>query len=83
MFKKILAGMGGAITLNIIHEVIRKNFQNVPHINEVGQEALVKTIKHTPLNITGKENIYATTLIGDIISNGLYYATTATKHKTC
>lgn len=80
MFKKILAGMGGAIALNIIHEVIRKNFQNVPHINEVGQEALVKTIKHTPINITGKENIYATTLIGDIISNGLYYANTATKH---
>lgn len=36
MFKKILAGFGGAIALNIIHEVIRKNFNNVPHINEVG-----------------------------------------------
>ena len=80
MFKKIIAGLGGAIALNIIHEVIRKNFQNVPHINEVGEEALVKAMKHTPINITGKDNIYATTLIGDILSNGLYYATTATRH---
>lgn len=80
MFKKILAGLGGAIALNIIHEVIRKNFNNVPHINEVGEEVLVKVMDHTPLNITGKQNIYATTLAGDILSNGLYYATTATKH---
>lgn len=80
MYKKILAGFGGAIALNILHETIRKNFSNVPHINEVGEEALLKLTDHTSLNITGEKNLYAATLVGDIVSNGLYYATTATNH---
>jgi len=80
MYKKILAGLGGAIALNILHETIRKNFDNVPHINELGEEALLKMTDHTPLNITGENSLYAATLAGDIISNGFYYATTATNH---
>jgi len=80
MFKKILAGIGGAIVLNIVHETIRKNFKNVPRINELGEEALLKLTSNTPINITGKDNLYAATLVGDIVSNGIYYATTATKN---
>lgn len=80
MYKKILAGFGGAIALNILHETIRKNFDNVPHINELGEEALLKVTENTSINITGEKNLYAATLVGDIVSNGLYYATTATNH---
>lgn len=79
MYKKILAGFGGAIALNIVHEIIRKNFDNVPHINELGEEAVLKMTEDTSINITGKNTLYTTTLVGDIVSNGLYYATTATK----
>ncbi|KUJ52192.1 hypothetical protein [Chryseobacterium sp. JAH] len=80
MYKKILAGLGGAIALNILHETIRKNFDNVPHINEVGEEALLKLTEHTTVNIKGENTLYAATLLGDVVSNGLYYATTATKN---
>ncbi|RZJ47463.1 MAG: hypothetical protein EOO44_22275 [Flavobacterium sp.] len=80
MYKKIIAGLGGAIALNILHEAIRKNFSNVPHINEVGEEALLKLTDNTSINITGENSLYAATLVGDVLSNGLYYATTATKH---
>ena len=80
MYKKIIAGLGGAIALNILHETIRKNFDNVPKINEVGEEALLKITDNTPINITGEKTLYATTLVGDIVSNGMYYATTATKN---
>ena len=79
MYKKILAGFAGAIALNILHETIRKNFDNVPEINKLGEEALLKMTDNTPINITGEKNLYAATLVGDIVSNGMYYATTATK----
>ncbi|CAD7798343.1 hypothetical protein CHRY9390_00322 [Chryseobacterium aquaeductus] len=79
MYKKILAGFAGAIALNILHETIRKNFDNVPEINKLGEEALLKMTDNTPINITGENNLYAATLVGDIVSNGMYYATTATK----
>lgn len=80
MYKKIIAGLGGAIALNILHETIRKNFDDVPHINELGEEALVKVMDKTSINITGENSLYTTTLVGDIVSNGVYYATTATKN---
>lgn len=80
MYKKIIAGFGGAIALNILHETIRKNFDNVPEINEVGEEALLKITDNTPINISEGKTLYATILVGDIVSNGMYYATTATKN---
>lgn len=80
MLKKMLAGLGGAIALNILHEVVRKNFDDVPHINEVGEEALQKALDSTPLEISDPDKLYAATLAGDVISNAMYYATTATRH---
>lgn len=79
MYKKMIAGFGGAIALNILHEVIRKNFTDVPHVNEVGEEALLKVTDQTPFSISS-DKIYAATLAGDILSNGIYYATTATQN---
>ncbi|WP_326983857.1 hypothetical protein VUJ46_04755 [Chryseobacterium sp. MYb264] len=78
MYKKILAGLGGAIALNLLHETIRKNFDNVPEVNKVGEEALNKALDKVDMKITDKDQLYAATLAGDIVSNGIYYATTAT-----
>lgn len=80
MIKKMLAGLGGAIALNLLHEIIRKNFNNVPHINELGEEALQKVTDSTPLEISDPDKLYAATLAGDIVSNTVYYGTTATNH---
>ena len=78
MIKKLIAGFGGAIALNILHELMRKSFLNVPHVNEVGQEALEKTLAKVDVRLEDDETAYLATLAGDIISNGLYYAFTAT-----
>lgn len=78
MYKKIIAGLGGAIALNLLHETIRKNFDDVPQINKVGEEALNKALDKVEVKITDQDKLYAATLAGDVISNGIYYATTAT-----
>ncbi|TDX86815.1 hypothetical protein B0I22_0967 [Epilithonimonas xixisoli] len=78
MYKKILAGLGGAIALNLLHEIIRNNFDNVPEVNKVGEEALNKSLEKVDLKITDKDQFYLATLAGDVISNGVYYASTAT-----
>jgi len=76
----MLAGLGGALALNLLHEIVRKNFDNVPHINEVGEEALKKITDYTPFEISDPNTLYAATLAGDIVSNAIYYGTTATNH---
>ncbi|WP_034753401.1 hypothetical protein [Chryseobacterium daeguense] len=78
MYKKILAGLGGAIALNLLHEVVRRNFDNVPEVNKVGEEALNKALDKVDMKITNHDQLYAATLAGDVIGNGMYYATTAT-----
>ncbi len=80
MIKKMIAGFGGAIALNIVHELVRKSLKNVPHINEVGEEALLKMTENSDITITDKNTLYAFTLAGDVVSNGLYYSATATNH---
>lgn len=78
MYKKIIAGLGGAIALSLLHEAVRKNFDNVPEINKVGEEALDKALDKADMKITNHDQLYAATLAGDVIGNGMYYATTAT-----
>lgn len=78
MYKKMLAGLGGAIALNLLHEIIRKNFKNVPEINKVGEEALNKGLEKVDMKISNQNQLYAATLAADVLSNGIYYAATAT-----
>ncbi|WP_294202344.1 hypothetical protein [uncultured Chryseobacterium sp.] len=78
MYEKIIAGLGGALALSLLHETIRKNFDNVPEINKVGEEALNKVLDKADMKITSHDQLYAATLAGDVIGNGMYYATTAT-----
>lgn len=78
MYKKLLAGLGGAIALNLLHEIVRKNFDNVPEVNKVGEEALNKALETMDLKISDQDQLYIATLAGDVVSNGVYYAATAT-----
>lgn len=80
MYKKLLAGLGGAIVLNVIHEVIRKNFSGVPEINKVAEEGAAKALDKANVHFKNDKQSYATALTGDIIANTLYYSNTATNY---
>jgi len=74
LVNSIIGGLAGALALNIIHETARHLSKDAPQIHKIGEEAVVKLAEaggvHAP---TGNE-LYATTLVGDVISNGLYYS---------
>lgn len=76
--KNLLAGLGGAIALNILHEGLKKTDSGMPRIDLLGEEALQKVLRYFGTGISGKDNLYAATLGGDIISNTLYYSTIGT-----
>lgn len=73
----LAAGLGGAVVLNVMHEIIRKNFDNVPEVNEVGEQALDKMLSSTGIQLNDKE-LYGATLAADVVSNALYYSALAT-----
>ncbi|TRW27175.1 hypothetical protein FMM05_00595 [Flavobacterium zepuense] len=72
--KNLLAGLGGAIVLNIIHESLKKKGPDMPRVDLVGEEALQKSLNYLGTSIDDDATLYKVTLAGDVISNALYYS---------
>ncbi len=72
--RNIAAGFIGSAALNILHEVVRKNFYNVPKINLVGAEAVNKTLAEYGRPIQNQNDLHKVTLELDLIANASYYS---------
>lgn len=73
--KSILAGLGGAIALNILHESLKRKSPETPRIDLVGQEAVQKGLLAAGKNpIQDREKLYWTTLSADLVSNTIYFS---------
>jgi hypothetical protein len=73
--KSLLAGLGGAIALNVLHESLKKKGRNMPRIDKLGEEAVQKSLRQTTGEKIGShENLYAATLGADLVSNALYFS---------
>ncbi len=72
--KNFLAGLGGAIVLNLLHESFKKSKVDSPRIDLVGEEALQKVVGFFGSQISDKQTLYNATLAGDLISNAAYYS---------
>ena len=70
----LLAGLGGAIALNILHEALKKKDKDMPRVDLLGEEALEKSLDYFDAGIHDKKTLYGATLAGDILSNALYYS---------
>ncbi len=82
LIKNLTAGFLGSVALNILHEKLRKNANNVPQLNLLGGEALNKTrIAFGNLPITDDDKLYKETLKADLISNAMYYSMIGGKSK--
>lgn len=74
MKKQLIAGIGGAVLLNILHESLKHANDNMPRIDLVGTEALQKSLNYIGQSIEDPQKLYYATLAGDLVSNGGYYA---------
>ncbi|WP_316851133.1 hypothetical protein [Pedobacter agri] len=74
VLKAILAGFAGAAALNILHETVRRFDADAPRVDLLGEEALIRSMNSLNLEAPTGDNLYAATLAGDIISNGIYYS---------
>ncbi|HEY0091432.1 MAG TPA: hypothetical protein VGB43_03005 [Flavobacterium sp.] len=72
--KNFIAGLGGAIALNIIHESLKKKGSDMPRIDLLGEEAVQKSVHYLGGEISDEDNLYLAALGADIISNALYYS---------
>lgn len=72
--KNLIAGLAGAVALNILHETLKKQDANMPRVDLLGENALQKTLGYFGTRIENKDNLYKATLAGDVVGNALYYS---------
>ena len=73
--RNIIAGLGGALALNLLHEVLRRKDKDAPRLDLVGEEALQKGLEAAgEPKIEDKQNLFAATLGADLVSNALYFS---------
>lgn len=72
--RNLLAGLGGAIALNLLHETLKKMGGDIPRIDKLGEEALQKGLGQVGAHIDDKDNLYIATLGADVLSNAMYFS---------
>lgn len=71
--QNMLSGIIGAIMLNLVHQLGKKVNKDAPHIDEIGKEAVSKSIRSVGYDPPRGNKLFATTLVGDLIANSIYY----------
>jgi hypothetical protein len=73
------AGLAGAVTLTIAHQLLRKISSDAPRMDLMGEEALEKISDKADIHIPEKKK-YGVTMAGDILGNTLYYSLAAIRN---
>jgi hypothetical protein len=74
MLKNFAGGLAGAIALNILHETAKCYLHDAPRVDLIGEEAVTKLAEKADMDPPEGDNLYVTTLIGDVLSNAVYYS---------
>jgi hypothetical protein len=69
-----LGGLAGAAALTVLHETLKKWDPKAPRMDLLGMMALSKIIRGAGKNPPPDNKLYVYTLIGDLLSNAVYYS---------
>ena len=70
----LMSGVVGAVCLNLLHETARHVVPHAPRVDVLGMRALAKSMRAANQTPPSRDRLYWLTLIGDLISNSLYYS---------
>ncbi|MCW3082576.1 hypothetical protein [Segetibacter sp.] len=77
LLSAIGGGFAGAATLTLLHETIRRLTKKAPRMDQLGMEAIGKSLVAVKLPVPEEHTLFKITMAGDIISNSLYYSVAA------
>jgi len=75
LLPSLAAGFAGAVALTIVHETARRlRPHDAPRMDVLGERGLRKMLNLADLPQPSEGKAYTATMLGDILSNGLYYS---------
>lgn len=74
LLPSLAAGFAGAVALTALHETARRlRPHDAPRMDVLGERGLRKILRLADLPQPSEGKAYTATMLGDILSNGLYY----------
>jgi hypothetical protein len=70
----LIGGAVGASALTLIHEMARRTLPDAPRMNTFGRRAMARGMEAVGLNPPEGDELHASALAGDLVSNTLYFA---------
>lgn len=70
------SGLVGAVALNLLHETVRQFVPNAPRADLLGERSIKKGYEKAGAEPPTGNRLYAQAMVGDVISNALYYSLT-------
>ncbi|HSK08430.1 MAG TPA: hypothetical protein VK911_02550 [Vicinamibacterales bacterium] len=67
-------GLVGAAALTAVHQAARRYVPDAPRMDVVGMRAFARLFRLAGVDPPGGERLYALTMAGDLLSNGIYYS---------
>lgn len=77
----LIGGLAGALSVTLLHELLRKVYSGAPRLDLLGEEATSKIIRATGHEVPDEKTLYSTALAGDVAANALYYGIAAANAK--
>ncbi len=70
----IEGGATGALSLTLVHEIVRRLDPKAPRMDLLGMNAISKLLKSFGQDTPEKNKLFVWAMVGDLISNSLYYS---------
>lgn len=70
----LAGGVGGAVTLTLLHESVRRLRSDAPRSDILGMRAIARGMAMFGRRPPPREQLYRWSLVGDLLSNAAYYS---------
>jgi hypothetical protein len=79
---KSIAGLAGSLALTAVHQIFKKNVENAPDLDQVGEKLVEESLDNLDMYDADDEKVYAAAMGGNILSNAMLFSTLATSTNT-
>ena len=77
LLRALGSGLAGACALTLLNESARRFIPGAPRMEVIGMRAIAKSLRKIEQTPPPKDELFAASLVGDIVSNSLYYSLAA------
>ena len=74
VLSSIAGGLAAAIAVNLLHEIIKRYDPDAPRLDHMAMDAMSKGFKIADESVPAKKNLYKYSLVGDMISNTMFFS---------